>query len=77
MRLWYNGRPIDTGTNRDAGSRLAVTINGPTITYFPRQGSVLSTTPGGSRTYIDRAVNSNAGCPSRPFLAFGTWHITP
>jgi hypothetical protein len=74
-RLWYNGRPIDSGSRADAGSRFGATIGGSS-TYYLRNGLLLSTTAGSSRTFIDEALDSLTPCPGRPFTAFGTWSIT-
>src|SRR6185295_10597938 len=51
-RLWYNGRPIDTGAARDAGSRFDVTTSGVNTVEYLRTGFNLSPTPGTSRTFI-------------------------
>jgi hypothetical protein len=76
-RLWYNGKAIDTGASRDAGSRFDATIAGSTSDYYLRTGFNLSTTAGSSRTSIDKFVDSSTACPARPFVSFGTWSITP
>jgi hypothetical protein len=72
-RLWYNGRAIDTGSTRDAGSRFDVTQGGVNSEEYLRTGFALSDTAGSSRTFIDKAVDSKTPCPSRPFVPFGTW----
>jgi hypothetical protein len=73
-RLWYNGKFIDTGATRDAGSRFGATIAGTSSNYFLRSGFVLETTAGTSKLFIDvfadRAVGGN------PFKPFGTWTKT-
>jgi hypothetical protein len=71
-RLWYDGQPIDTGATRDAGSRFDATIGGANSDYYLRSGSALSTTPGTSRTFVDKAAGSKCG----PFVSFGTWSTT-
>ncbi len=76
-QLWYNGQPVDTGTGADAGSRFDATIAGSNRNYFLRTGSILSTTAGSARTSIDELLDSSAPCPTRPFISFGTWSITP
>ena len=77
-RLWYNGKAIDTGTSRDAGSRFGAAINdGGINNYYLRPGFILSRTAGASKTSVDKFVDSSAPCPDRPFTAFGTWSITP
>jgi hypothetical protein len=73
-RLWYNGAAIDTGPNRDAGSRFGTTIAGATADYFLRSGFTLNTTAGSSRTFIDVPVNRKVG--GNPFKPFGTWSVT-
>jgi hypothetical protein len=73
-RLWYNGAAIDTGPNRDAGSRFGTTIAGATADYFLRTGFTLNTTAGSSRTFIDVPVNRKVG--GNPFKPFGTWSVT-
>ncbi len=70
-RLWYGGRPIDTGSTRDAGSRFDATIGGVTKDYFLRSGFVLNTINGTSKLSIDKAVGSRCG----PFVSFGTWSM--
>ena len=74
-RLWYNGQPIDTGKQKDAGSRFDATIGGTNSNYFLRQAFTLDTAPGSSRQSIDIAVDGNAACPARPFTPFGTWSV--
>ncbi len=76
-RLWYNGAPVDTGAGRDAGSRFDVTVGGVNSEEYLRTGFALSTSAGSSRTFIDKAVDSKAPCPSRPFVPFGTWSAVP
>jgi hypothetical protein len=75
-RLWYDGKSVDTGAGRDAGSRFDATIGGTTSDYFLRSGSALSTTAGSSQKSADVFVNIAAPCPVRPFTSFGTWSIT-
>lgn len=72
-RLWYNGRAIDTGSARDAGSRFDVTQGGVNSEEYLRTGFALSTSEGTSRTFIDKFVDNKTPCPSRPFVSFGTW----
>src|SRR5262249_3126633 len=40
-REWYNGQAIDSGSTRDAGSRLRFTLAGTTSDYFLRTPSAL------------------------------------
>ncbi len=76
VRLWYDGRLVDTGASRDAGSRFDATIgDGPATNYFLRTGLALSETPGTSKQSIDVAVDSMEPCPDRTFKPFGTWSI--
>jgi predicted extracellular nuclease len=75
-RLWFNGQPVDSGAQRDAGSRVAATIGATAGTYFLRSGSVLSTTSGSPKQSVDISVNSNMACPARPYSLFGTWTTT-
>jgi len=70
-RLWYNGKPVDTGLNRDTGSRFSATIGSATSAYYLRTGSVLSTTAGTTHTSVDAVV----GPPCGPFAPFGTWSV--
>jgi low density lipoprotein receptor-related protein 5/6 len=77
LRLWYNGKAIDSGPARDAGSRLTATIDSTTSDFYLGTGFELSTTEGASRTSIDKLVNSSAPCPNRPFTPFGTWSTAP
>jgi hypothetical protein len=75
VRLWFNGQPIDTGSNRDAGSRFTATTASVDTVYLLRTGGALSTTAGSAKQFVDAAVNSNVACPARPFVSFGTWNI--
>jgi hypothetical protein len=71
-RLWYNGRSVDSGLLRDAGSRVEL----PTGRSFLVNGFVLRSTPGASQKSIDRALTSAVACDApggRPFTSFGTW----
>ena len=76
-RLWYNGKPIDTGNTRDAGTRFDATIDGSTSDYFARTGAQLATTAGSSKVSLDKFVDSGVACSaSRQFVEFGTWSAT-
>jgi YVTN family beta-propeller protein len=75
-RLWFNGQPVDSGANADAGSRFSGTIANSTTTYYPRTGFTLNTTAGSSRELVDTPVNSSVACPGRPFNPFGSWSTT-
>jgi hypothetical protein len=70
-RLWYGGRPIDSGSTRDAGSRFDATIGGINSDYFLRSGFALNTVNGTSKLSIDKAVGAKCG----PFVSFGTWTV--
>jgi Low-density lipoprotein receptor repeat class B len=77
-RLWYNGRAVDSGAARDAGSRLSgAVIDAESDTFYLRTDFTLSTTAGTSKTFIDQQVNTNSPCPNRPFTPFGTWSTAP
>ena len=71
-RLWFNGKPVDTGFTHDTASRFSATIGGVSSAYYLRSGSALSTTAGASHTSVDAAV----GAPCGPFSPFGTWSLT-
>ena len=71
-RLWFNGRPVDSGSGRDAGSRLGATIAGKAQTYFLRTNGVLDAAAGSSRSFVNMA----AGKTCSPFKPFGTWTVT-
>jgi hypothetical protein len=74
-RLWYNGRAIDTGASRDAGSRVEI----PGARSFLRAidgDRVLRPDAGASRQFIDRLLDSSVACPGRPFTSFGTWAVS-
>jgi hypothetical protein len=68
-RLWYNGKKIDSGTARDAGSRID-DPSGSTL-YFLRLNSLLSTSQGTSRTFVDVALSSKCG----QYQSFGIWSV--
>jgi DNA/RNA endonuclease G (NUC1) len=75
-RIWFNGQPIDSGANRDAGSRIRLTLAGTTSDYFLRNSVPgLATSPGSARTSADAAVNSTASCPARPYSVLGVWSL--
>jgi hypothetical protein len=77
-RLWYNGRAVDTGSARDAGSRLGAAIDQAAKALHLRTGAVLSETAGTTRTSADAAVTSAKACTGtgRPYTSFGTWSMT-
>jgi hypothetical protein len=72
-RLWYNGQKVDSGPNRDAGTRFDATIRGVNHDYFLRGSAALSTTAGASQLTIDKA----AGAPCSAFVSFGSWTTPP
>jgi hypothetical protein len=74
---WYNGQPVDTGSTRDAGSRITLTLAGVPRDYFLRSASSLNTTAGSARQSADLTVNSASSCPARPFALFGQWTVLP
>ena len=75
VREWYNGEAIDSGSHRDAGSRIGETIGGQAGELFQRPMFLLQPTEGRARSSIDAAVNSSASCPARPYVPFGVWSI--
>jgi hypothetical protein len=81
-RLWYNGRPQDTGAMRDAGSR--VELAGPARTFLRKIAGALrlGVAGGASKQFIDKFVGSTIACrpsgalpgsPDRPFTEVGTF----
>jgi choice-of-anchor C domain-containing protein len=79
-RFWYNGKRIDTGPTRDAGTRFGAIIQEEDmvfdVTFYLRTGFVLSEESGMSRAFIDKFVNSSEPCPDRTFTPVGTWTFT-
>lgn len=80
-RLWYNGKPVDSGTSEDAGSRVGATAASQTAYLFLRDGFALDPAagPGGaSNLSSDVVLNSLVPCTGagRPYTPFGTWSIT-
>ena len=73
VRLWYNGEPTDSGKARDAGSRLAVSIDGQQQELFLTVGPALSDTAGDEQTFAEMKVTSEKTCPGRPYTTVGTW----
>jgi hypothetical protein len=71
-RLWFNGKPVDTGLKSDTGSRFSATVGSASNTYYLRSGSVLSTTAGAAHASVSAVV----GTPCGPFVPFGTWSVT-
>ena len=73
-RLWFN--------DAQASSRVALTIDGATTSFFLRSGVPLplEVSPGsGPKKALDVVVSSAVPCSAplgRPFVPFGTWHIT-
>ena len=73
--LWYDGRAIDSGNARDAGSRLGATRGSRTPTDFSlRSGLALSETAGTAKTSVAVSLNSMESCTAgRSYVPFGTW----
>jgi hypothetical protein len=71
-RLWFAGAPIDSGPERDAGTRVDATIGGEKATYFVRAGSVLRETAGIGR----RSKAAVVGSPCGSFTGLGRWTMT-
>jgi hypothetical protein len=64
---------MDSGAQRDAGSRFEAISAGTMADHFLHSGFALGTAPGTSRQSIDVSVDSKQPCPDRPFKPFGTW----
>jgi uncharacterized repeat protein (TIGR03803 family) len=77
VRLWYGGQPIDAGAKRDAGTRVAITLDEESVEYFLRGRLALSTTPGPPKQFVDVGIGSKEACPRRTFTSFGTWTTLP
>ena len=75
VREWYNGEAIDSGSHRDAGSRIGGTIGGQAGELFQRPMFLLLPNDGTCRLSVDAAVNSSVACPARPYVPFGVWSI--
>jgi endonuclease G, mitochondrial len=75
VREWYNGQPVDSGPQRDAGSRITGTLGGQTGTLFQRPMFLLLPMAGNARVSVDAPVNSSVACPARSYVPFGTWSI--
>ena len=73
VAFWYNGRSVDSGSTRDAGSRVAATVGGVAGMLFLRSGLALNATAGAARTSTNVALNSAQVCPGRTFTPIGTW----
>jgi DNA/RNA endonuclease G (NUC1) len=76
VREWYNGRAIDSGPSRDAGSRVVATLGGETEGLFQRPQFVLLPDDGSARASVDVNVNGSVSCPARPYAPFGVWSIS-
>jgi hypothetical protein len=74
-RLWYNGRSIDSGPTRDAGSRIA--LSGLTTQALRNISGALrlSTLAGTQRVALDILLDSSMPCGAsgvdREFTPFG------
>ena len=75
VREWYNGEAIDSGPQRDAGSRIGGTIGGQAGELFQRPMFLLLPNDGNVRLSADAGVNSSTPCPARPYVPFGVWSI--
>ena len=75
VRFWYDGKDVDTGSGRDAGSRFDLTRFGINTIFYLRNNFELETVPGSSRKFIAKSVNSSAACPARPYTEIGTWTL--
>ena len=75
VREWYNGQAVDTGSQRDAGSRVSATLGGQAVDMFQRPLFLLLPNDGHFRIPVDVGVNSSAPCPARPYVPFGVWSI--
>ena len=75
VREWYNGAAIDSGSARDAGSRIGVTLGGQTGELFQRALFLLLPNDGNVRLAADADVTSSAACPARPYTPFGVWSL--
>jgi HYR domain len=73
-RLWYDGKAVDTGALRDAGSGFVATIAGVEAEYYLRASQALNVQPGSSKVSVDKAVDSKQPCASR-WAPFGTWSV--
>jgi hypothetical protein len=73
VAFWYNGRAVDSGSTRDAGSRVAATVGGVAGAFFMHPGLALNATAGTARTLTNVPLNSAQACPGRGFTPIGTW----
>ena len=75
VREWYNGHAIDSGPQRDAGSRIGGTIGGQAGELYQRPMFLLLPNDGNARLSADADVFSSAACPARPYVPFGVWSL--
>ena len=73
-RLWFDGKAVDTGAARDAGTGFVATIAGVEAEYFLRSAQALSSQAGASKVSGDKTVDSKQACAER-FTSFGTWSV--
>jgi hypothetical protein len=73
VAFWYNGRAVDSGSTRDAGSRVAATVGAVAGAFFMHPGLALSDTAATARTSINVPLTSAQPCPGRAFTPVGTW----
>jgi hypothetical protein len=71
--FWYDGRTVDSGATRDAGSRIATTVGAVAGDFFMHSGLGLTGTAGTAKTSVTAAVTSAQPCPARSYTPFGTW----
>ena len=80
VRLWYNGKSVDSGSARDAGSRIDATLGGVAGNYYLRDNFALDLAAGTSRLSADATLDSKSPCTDgvsldRPFTVLGTWTL--
>jgi CARDB/Beta-propeller repeat len=75
--LWFDGQPIDSGPQVDAGSRFGATIGGAASTFFLRAVPPFSLSRGAgqTRTAVSVTLVGGTPCPARPFVTIGTWSL--
>jgi len=71
-RVWFNGPAIDTGADRNAGSRVLVNVGGVPTDMFLVENFGLSGTSHTSRLFVDKA----AGTRCSVFKPVASWSTT-
>lgn len=71
-RLWFNGPAVDSGSARNAGSRVLLNVGGVPTDVFLVQSFGLSTEPGVSRQFVDKP----AGTRCSTFKSVASWSMT-